>query len=54
MKKPDIRNMTLREKIAQTMLVNLYTPDERVQRAFVAAVYGESPFKGVAPLNMEV
>lgn len=36
------------------VFVNLYTPDERVQRAFVAALYGESEFQGVAPLDMEV
>ena len=34
--------------------VNLYTPDERVQEAFVAAVYGEIPFSGIAPLDMTV
>lgn len=33
--------------------VNLYTPDERVQRAFVEALY-EGDFQGVAPLNMEI
>lgn len=36
------------------VFVNLYTPNEDVQRAFVAAVYGEHEFKGVAPLNMEI
>ena len=36
------------------VFVNLYTPDERAQEAFVAAVYGENPFKGVPPLDMEV
>jgi len=36
------------------VFVNLYTPDERVQRAFVAAVYGEREFKGVAPVDMEI
>ena len=36
------------------VFVNLYTPNEDVQRAFVAAVYGEQEFKGVATLNMEI
>ena len=36
------------------VFVNLYTPNEDVQRAFVAAVYGESDFLGVAPLDMEI
>ena len=34
--------------------VNLYTPDDRVQEAFVAALYGEIPFSGTAPLDMTV
>lgn len=36
------------------VFVNLYSPDATVQRAFVAAVYGESEFKGVALLDMNV
>ncbi len=36
------------------VFVNLYSPDDAVQKAFVAAVYGESEFKGVPPLDMNV
>ncbi|MBO5929722.1 MAG: glycoside hydrolase family 3 protein [Clostridia bacterium] len=36
------------------VFVNLYRPHEAVLKAFVAAVYGESEFKGVAPLNMNM
>lgn len=34
--------------------VNLYTPHDKVQEAFVAALYGEIPFSGTAPLDMTV
>jgi len=34
--------------------VNLYSPVETVQKAFVAAVYGEAEFKGIPPLDMDV
>ena len=36
------------------VFVNLYTPNEDAQRAFVSAVYGETEFRGVAPLDMTV
>ena len=34
--------------------VNLYTSDSRVQEAFVAAVFGEIPFSGTAPIDMTI
>jgi len=34
--------------------VNMYSPHPTVQKAFVAAVYGENEFKGVPPLDMTV
>jgi len=34
--------------------VNLYSPNPAVQKAFVAAVYGEAEFKGIPPLDMNV
>lgn len=33
--------------------VNLYAPDPRIQEAFVRAVYGEIPFEGVSPVDLE-
>lgn len=32
--------------------VNLYVPAEETQKAFVAALYGEKKFEGIAPLDM--
>ena len=39
---------------AAETFVNLYNPDERVQEAFVAAVYGEIEFKGQSPVELEI
>ncbi len=36
------------------VFVNLYRPHEAILKAFVAAVYGESEFKGVPPLDMNI
>ena len=33
--------------------VNLYAQDARIQEAFVRAVYGEIPFTGVSPVDLE-
>ncbi len=38
---------------AAKTFVNIYSPDENSQIAFVKAVYGEIPFEGVSPIDVE-
>ena len=34
------------------VFANLYSPSAEIQRAFVAALYGEKKFLGVSPVDM--